>query len=73
MDIVFTMLVLGACVFAVVWLSPGMLIWVAAVTLARREALHTQRLAKARFLAQFEGEPDHLQVVAGLRTRPNRV
>lgn len=46
-------IILLATGFLVVWISPGMLSWIAAVALARKEALRTQRVAKAWFLARF--------------------
>ena len=53
MEICVVGLCLVAAVGAVAWISPPMLTWVASVALVRKEALRTQKIAKAWFLARF--------------------
>lgn len=53
MNVPILFVILLAAGFLVAWISPGMLSWIAAVALARKEALRTQRVAKAWFLARF--------------------
>lgn len=53
MEICMGILIMTAALCAVAWVSPSMLTWVASVALARKEALRTQRIAKAWFLARF--------------------
>lgn len=42
--------------FAIIWISPPLLSWVAAVSLARKDAIRAQRMSKTWWLSRFDGE-----------------